>query len=204
MAISRAWKRAALAGLVALALLGFAGARSASAQVGGQVIDCTNGGPGPNMTIQIYNNSPTNNIYPVLFAGTASAFDQWMAGCLKIPFNQSPDPNTLYPRASQYRMYVNCCATNENGIAPGGMVAMILPFYSPLVPPPIVAQPNPSKGEPIAQFIDWSTGAPPAGGLSTAPSGHRELSLIGLLEESRLMAGLLLWPMMNAALSLGP
>src|SRR5436190_13809519 len=72
-------------------------------------------------------------------------------------------------------MYVNCCATNENGIAPGGMVAIILPFYSPLVPPPIVAQPNPSKGQPIAQFIDWwqggginlfsaptSSGSPPA------------------------------------------
>src|SRR5262249_57505340 len=107
---------------------------------------------------QIYNNTLDYNLYPVLFAGTETAFDQWMEGCFRVPFNQIPSPETFYPRAAQYRMYINCCASGENGIPPNALLSIILPFYSPLVPGRIVAQPNPSKGEPIAQFIDWWQG----------------------------------------------
>ena len=84
MQITRTWKQAALAVLLALALIGLAGARSASAA---PTVDCTNGGQGPNMTIVIYNNSAGFNIYPVLFAGAASVTDQWMQGCFRVSFN---------------------------------------------------------------------------------------------------------------------
>jgi len=121
MQISRTWKQAALAVLLALALVSFAGARSASAA---PTFDCTNGGQGPNMTIVIYNNSAGFNIYPVLFAGAASATDQWMQGCFRVSFNNlGANP---YPRLSQFRMYVNCCDTNQNGIPPGGSVTITL------------------------------------------------------------------------------
>ncbi len=110
---SRILKQAALAGFLALAYLALGGGGRATAQV----IDCTNGSLGPNMTIVIYNNSVNFNIYPVLFAGAPSATDQWMQACFKIPANQiQPTDNFPYPRASQYRMYVNCCAPGENGI----------------------------------------------------------------------------------------
>ena len=129
-------KQAALAGFLALACLVFGGGSRATAQV----IDCTDGSPGPNMTIEIYNNakmsnnSTAYNIYPVLFAGAPSATDQWMEACFKVPYNQiKPTNNFPYPRASQYRMYINCCAPGENGIPPGGSVTIKLPFYSPLV-----------------------------------------------------------------------
>lgn len=145
---SRILKRVAPAVLLALACLVFAGGSRASAQV----IDCTGGSPGPNMTIVIYNNSTDFNIYPVLFAGAPSATDQWMQACFKVPANQiEPTDNFPYPRASQYRMYINCCAAGENGIPPnGGSVTITLPFYSPLV------QPIVPKG--TAQFIDWWQG----------------------------------------------
>ena len=144
---SRILKQAALAGLLALACLVFGGGSRASAQI----IDCTNGSPGPNMTIVIYNNSVNFNIYPVLFAGAPSATDQWMQACFKVPANQiQPTDNFPYPRASQYRMYVNCCARGENGIPPNGSVTIKLPFYSPLV-----KQIDPNG---TAQFIDWWQG----------------------------------------------
>ena len=144
---SRILKQAALAGFLALACLGFGGGSRATAQG----IDCTNGSPGPNMTIVIYNNSVNFNIYPVLFAGAPSATDQWMQACFKVPFNQiQPTDNFPYPRLSQYRMYVDCCAPGENGIPPNGSVTIKLPFYSPLVP-----QIDP-QGK--AQFIDWWQG----------------------------------------------
>ncbi|MGH7048389.1 MAG: hypothetical protein ACREE2_18585 [Stellaceae bacterium] len=138
----------ALAGVLALACLVFGGGSRASAQI----IDCTNGSPGPNMTIVIINNSSSFNIYPVLFAGAKSDTDQWMQACFKIPYNKiEPTDNYPYPRASQYRIYVNCCAAGENGIPPkGGSVTIKLPFYSPLV-----KQISP-KG--TAQFIDWWQG----------------------------------------------
>ena len=140
-------KQAALAGFLAFACLVFGG----GSRVTAQVIDCTSGSPGPNMTIVIYNNSRTFNIYPVLFAGAPSATDQWMQACFKVSTNQiQPNDNFPYPRASQYRMYVNCCAPGENGIRPNGSVTIKLPFYSPLV-----ANLNPMG---TAQFIDWWQG----------------------------------------------
>jgi len=145
---TRTLQRMMLAGFLALACLVFGGGSRAAAQV----IDCTNGSPGPNMTIEIFNNSSNFNIYPVLFAGAPSDTDQWMQACFKIPYNKiEPTDNFPYPRASQYRMYVNCCAAGENGIPPkGGSVTIKLPFYSPLV-----KEINP-KG--TAQFIDWWQG----------------------------------------------
>jgi len=135
----------ALAGLLALLFLIAGGTGSAVAQ-----IDCTSG-PGPNQTIVIYNNSTDYNIYPIMFAGAASGTDEWMQACFKIPVNQiKPVDNFPHPRASQYRLYVNCCKTGEDGIPPGGSVTITLPFYSPLV----------SKIDPKgnAQFIDWWQG----------------------------------------------
>ena len=145
---SRILKQAALAGFLVLACLVFGGGSHATAQI----IDCTGGSPGPNMTIVIYNDSPDFNIYPALFAGAPSGTDQWMQACFKVPGNQiQPTDNFPYPRASQYRMYVNWCAPGENGIPPnGGTVTIKLPFYSPLV-----QKINP-KG--TAQFIDWWQG----------------------------------------------
>src|SRR5207245_9817626 len=81
---SRILKQAALAGFLALACLVFDGGSRASAEV----IDCTNGSPGPNMTIVIYNNSANFNIYSVLFAGAPSTTDQWMQDWCKVPANQ--------------------------------------------------------------------------------------------------------------------
>jgi hypothetical protein len=91
----------------------------------------------------------------VLFAGAPSATDQWMQACFQVPANQIQPPspqkdNFPYPRASQYRMYINCCAAGENGIPVGGSVTIKLPFYSPLV-----ANINPKE---TAQFIDWWQG----------------------------------------------
>ena len=147
---SRILKQAALAGFLALACLVFGGGSRATAQV----IDCTNGSPGPNMTIVIYNNSTDFNIYPVLFAGAPSATDQWMQACFKVRADQiRPTEKLPYPRASQYRMYINCCAPGENGIpANGGSVTITLPFYSPLEAPIDPKVQNP------AQFIDWWQG----------------------------------------------
>jgi hypothetical protein len=50
-------KQAVLAGILALACLVFGG----GSRVTAEVIDCTNGSPGPNMTVVIYNNSPDFN-----------------------------------------------------------------------------------------------------------------------------------------------
>lgn len=138
-----ALSKAALAGFLALAFLVVGGASKATAAV----INCKSG-IGPNSTIVIYNDSPGFNIYPVLFAGAPSATDQWMQGCFKVPFNQIG--NNPYPRDSQYRMYVNCCRSGQNGIPPGGSVTITLPFYSPLV-----ASINPKGAK---QFIDWWQG----------------------------------------------
>jgi hypothetical protein len=146
---SRILKQAALAGFLALAHLALGGGSRASAQV----IDCTNGSPGPNMTIVIYNNSVNFNIYPVLFAGAPSDTDQWMQACFKIPAYQlQQTDNFPYARASQYRIYVNCCASGENGIPPSGSVTIKLLFYSPLL-----AKIDPTVQNP-AQFIDWWQG----------------------------------------------
>jgi len=148
--------RTTLAAFLAFAVLVFGGVSHATAQN----IDCTGGSPGPNMTIVIYNNSTDFNIYPVLFAGAKSNTDTWMQACFKVPANKiAASP---YPRASQYRLYVDCCAAGENGIPPTGSVSITLPFYSPLV----------KKIDPTgtAQFIDWWQG----GGINVyrAPNGN--------------------------------
>jgi len=167
---SRAWKQAALTALLSLALVTF-GERGANA--GSPTFDCSNNGQGPNMTLVIYNNTTSFNIYPVLFAGGKSNFDQWMQGCFRVANNQlAANP---YPRSGQFRMYINCCDPGQNGIPPGGSVTITLPFYSPLVPPyrpdlglPVNPNPDPSKGDSLAQFIDWWQG----GGINVfvAPS----------------------------------
>jgi hypothetical protein len=168
MNTTRTLKGAALVRLLALACLVFGGGGSAAAEV----IDCTGGSPGPNMTIVIYNNSSDYNIYPVLFAGAPSATDQWMQACFKVPVDQiQPSDNYPYPRASQYRMYINCCAPGENGIKPGGSVTITLPFYSPLV------QKIDPKG--TAQFIDWWQG----GGINVYRGPNTSASPPTILES---------------------
>jgi len=161
MQISRTWKQAALSGLLTLALIGFAGARSASAQVDPQPgVNCLGAGnPGPSMTIQFFNNSTDYNIFPLLLAGTQSKNDEWMEACFRILANQfppAPIPSTFYPRFGQYRLYINCCGGGETGIPPGGSVELKLPLYSPLVQ--TIFQDPAKSGQPIEQFIDWWQG----------------------------------------------
>jgi hypothetical protein len=114
-----------------------------------QTVDCT-GGQSPNMTIVIYNNSTDFNIYPVLFAGAPSPTDTWMQACFKLTDAQVNSGDFPYPRETQYRMYIACCAEGENGIAPGGSVTITLPLYSPLV--------NPINPKLAGQLIDWWQG----------------------------------------------
>lgn len=132
-----------LATLMAFAFLVCCG-RDAAAQTG---VNCTNGQT-PNMTVEIFNNSTTDNIYPVLFAGAASDTDTWIQACFQLTDDQLE--SHPYPRASQYRMYINCCGSGENGIPPGGSVTITLPLYSPLVAS--------IKPEQSGQLIDWWQG----------------------------------------------
>jgi hypothetical protein len=131
---------------MASAVLIFGGS-SAKAEAPPPSIDCTHGQT-PQMTFKIYNNSKLYNIYPVLFAGAESDTDTWMQACFQLN-NDQLDANP-YPRATQYRMYVNCCAKGENGIPPGGSVTITLPLYSPLVRPI-----DPALS---GQLIDWWQG----------------------------------------------
>jgi hypothetical protein len=84
---SLTWKRAALVGLLALALVGLAGVHSASAQVDPQPgVNCLGAGnPGPSMTVQIFNNSTDYTIFPLLSAGTRSPNDDMDGGVLQDP-----------------------------------------------------------------------------------------------------------------------
>jgi hypothetical protein len=155
-----AGKHAALAVLLALTLVLFAGARSASAAPS-PTFDCTNGGAGPVLTLRIINNTTDYNIYPIVTAGgkddqptIATGASQWMQACFRVTFNGLATQR--YPRDSGYRIYVNCCGANENGIPPGGSVTITLPFYSPLVQN-IIANPDTRQGIP-AQFINWWQG----------------------------------------------
>ncbi len=157
-----------LALLCAVLALLFFGAKNANAQAPPQSIDCTNGQT-PNMTLEIYNNSAHYNIYPVLFAGAPSATDTWMQGCFQLTdaeLNSNP-----YPRATQYRMYINCCAKGENGIPPGGSASITLPLYSPLV-----GAIDPTKP---GQFIDWWQG----GGVNFYRSPSTETKPPAVLEQ---------------------
>src|SRR5262245_7098895 len=122
--------------------------------------DCTNGA-GPVLTLKIINNTTNYNIYPIVTAGgkddqptIATGASQWMQACFRITFNGLA--TNRYPRDSQYRLYVNCCGTGENGIPPGGSVTITLPFYSPLVQN-INPDPDTKNGIP-AQFINWWQG----------------------------------------------
>jgi len=143
---SRTLNHVALAAFIALATLAFGG-RNANAQAPAPKIDCTNGRT-PNMTLEIYNNSTHYNIYPVLFAGAPSDTDTWMQACFQLTDAQlGANP---YPRATQYRMYINCCSNGENGIPPGGSVRITLPLYSPLL-----GSINPKQS---GQLIDWWQG----------------------------------------------
>jgi hypothetical protein len=143
---SRTSIQIAIAALMACTVLIFGG-RDANARVPSPSIDCTNG-HFPHMTVEIYNNSKTYNIYPVLFAGAPSDTDTWMQACFQLS-NVELTANP-YPRATQYRMYINCCAKGENGIRPGGLATITLPLYSPLVP----AIDSKKSG----QLIDWWQG----------------------------------------------
>ncbi len=139
-------KHVALAAFMAFAVLVFGG-RNANAEAPAPTINCTNGQT-PHMTVEIYNDSTGHNIYPVLFAGAASVTDTWMQACFQLTDAQlAANP---YPRATQYRMYINCCAKGENGIPPGGSVTITLPLYSPLV-----GSINPRQS---GQLIDWWQG----------------------------------------------
>lgn len=143
---ARTLKHFTLAICMALAVF-VLGVRNANAAAPPPTIDCT-GGQTPNMTVVIYNNSTSHNIYPVLFAGAPSATDTWMQACFQLKDAQlAANP---YPRATQYRMYINCCASGENGIPPGGSATITLPLYSPLV--------GSIKPKLSGQLIDWWQG----------------------------------------------
>ncbi len=136
---------------LSLALLALLGAGKAACAAPAPSIDCTHGQT-PQMTIKIYNNSKLYTLYPVLFAGAKSDTDTWIQACFGLTDNQlAAHP---YPRATQYRMYINCCAPGENGIPAGGSITITLPLYSPLVSPI-----NPELG---GQLTDWWQG----GGLN--------------------------------------
>lgn len=143
---SRALKHVTLAACLAVAFLSFSFV-NANAEAPPPTIDCTNGQT-PQMTVKIYNNSRSYNIYPVLFAGAPSATDTWMQACFQLKNDQITD--NPYPRATQYRMYIDCCSKGENGIPPGGSVTVTLPLYSPLVGSIDPRSPS--------QFIDWWQG----------------------------------------------
>ena len=146
---SRTLKLGTIAAFMAIAVLVFGGRNATAAKVKlpPPAIDCTNGQT-PNMTVEIYNDSKDFNIYPVLFAGAPSDTDTWIQACFGLTDDQLTD--NPYPRATQYRMYINCCASGENGIPPGGSVTITLPLYSPLV-----ASINPKMS---GQLIDWWQG----------------------------------------------
>jgi hypothetical protein len=131
-----------LTALIAFVVFVFGGKNAAA-----QSVDCTNGHT-PNMTVKIYNNSTTDNIFPVLFAGAESATDTWIQACFQL--RDAQVEGNPYPRASQYRMYINCCSSGENGIPPGGSATITLPLYSPLVGTIDPKRPG--------QLIDWWQG----------------------------------------------
>lgn len=145
----------------------FLGAKNAAAAPP-QAIDCTNAQT-PNMTIEIYNNSEGHNIYPVLFAGAASSTDTWIQACFQL--TDAELKGNPYPRASQYRMYINCCSNGENGIPPGGSAIITLPLYSPLV-----GSIDPTKS---GQLIDWWQG----GGINFYRSPKADTQPPAVLEQ---------------------
>ena len=100
----------------------------------------------PTMTIEIYNNSDTYNIYPVLSTGGHSV-DAWMQAAFQVPQAKLAD----YPYATPhtFRFYLNPTGV---GIAPHGSITVSLPLYTQLVPSDQV---NPKLND---QYIDWWNG----------------------------------------------
>jgi len=135
-----------IAPFIALAIFVFSGSK-ANASAPPTTIDCTQGQT-PTTTVQIFNNSTDFVIYPVLSAGAQSDTDTWIQACFQLSDEEAE--KNLYPRANQYRMYINCCASGENGIPPGSSVTITLPLYSPLV-----ASIDPTKP---GQLVDWWQG----------------------------------------------
>jgi len=108
--------------------------------------------PPPTMTIKIFNNSDTYNIYPVLSSGTAVP-DLFLQAALMVPKAQLGD--NPFPKLNQFRLYIN---PTGDGIPAGGNVTITLPFYTQLIPTAQV-QPkcptNPATPNCPDQYIDW-------------------------------------------------
>jgi hypothetical protein len=78
------------------------------------------------MTIKIYNNSDTSNIYPVLSSGTAVP-DLYLQAALMVPKAQlGAKP---FPKRNQFRLYIN---PTGDGIPPNGNVTITLNWSLPL------------------------------------------------------------------------
>lgn len=100
----------------------------------------------PTMTIQIYNNSASYSIYPVLSTG-AHLVDTWMQAQFNVPQSQLGD--NPYPTPDTFRLYFNPTGA---GIPPNGSITVTLPLYTQLVPN---GQVNPKSPN---QYIDWWNG----------------------------------------------
>ena len=144
---SRTANKWALTAWMAFAVLVFGG-RNAAAAAPPQAIDCTNGQT-PNMTVEIYNNSTTYNIYPVLFAGAPSVTDTWIQACFQLTDAQL-DSQSVSEGDSNIACTSIAAPAGENGIPPGGSATITLPLYSPLV-----GSINPKLS---GQLIDWWQG----------------------------------------------
>jgi len=128
-------RKALMGAALALSPLGFGSGTGAVAQTI------------PEMTVVIYNNSASYNIYPV-FSFPGQTPDEWLQGFFKV---STADIGTkTYPSAGTTRMYVNCCKSGEDGIPPGGSIRIKLPLYSPLVTTIDPTKPN--------QLIEWWQG----------------------------------------------
>ena len=97
----------------------------------------------PLMTIKIYNNTDTSNIYPVLTTGTSKS-SLWLQAWLKVAKRDMGDKP--YPKLHNFRIYINPA---KDGIPPHGMVTVELPLLTQLVPTNEV---DPKKTD---QYIDW-------------------------------------------------
>jgi hypothetical protein len=139
-------KRMALVGLLALSPVMFGRETAANAQ------DI------PMMTVKIFNDSAAYNIYPVIaFPGAPfNGTDEWLQGFFGVSW---ADRNTkTYPNSiGTTRVYVNCCASGQNGIPPGGKVELKLPLYTPLFPPDSKF-PNGVDPTKPGQVIEWWQG----------------------------------------------
>jgi hypothetical protein len=97
----------------------------------------------PLMTIKIYNNSETSNIYPVLTTGTSGS-SLWLQAWFKVPKGEMGDKP--YPKLHAFRIYIN---PTGDGIPPGGAVTIEVPLLTQLVATDKV---DPKQTD---QYIDW-------------------------------------------------